>query len=521
MEVQVRYMSSFDMGALRKEDYDVLVVGTGIAGLFAALNISHEYRVLLITKDRLEKNNSNLAQGGIAACIDPQDFEAHYEDTLRAGSYHNEKDATHVMIEEAPISIEKLMEYGVNLDRDSSGRLMVTREGGHSKRRVLHVKDATGREIIRALGEEIRKRPNIILQEKIFAIDILTDQDRCIGILALNEKGEKLVFKSNAVVISSGGIGQVYKNSTNPEVATGDGIAMAFRAGAKIEDMEFIQFHPTALYTPEPGQKFLISEAVRGEGAILRNIHGEAFMEKIHEMKDLAPRDIVARNIFNQIEKTKTPYVYLDITHKGREFIMERFPTIYKRCLSEGIDMTKEYIPVAPAEHYVMGGIGTDLDGETGITGLYACGECARTGVHGANRLASNSLLEGAVFGHRTALSINKNLYQGLYGSPDVIINHKTKNILRSDHSTDYDSLRDSLVSAMEEYVSIIRSEEGLLKAKKETESIMNTLIGNPRESIPYFELMNMVTVALLIIKAALKRKESLGAHYRIDDMEG
>ncbi|MFT9494250.1 L-aspartate oxidase [Anaerosolibacter sp.] len=500
---------------------DVIVIGTGIAGLYTALNINDNYRVTVLTKTALEMNNSNLAQGGIAACVSPtDDFEAHYEDTMKAGAYHNHREHTRLLIEEAPVNIEKLLQYGVDFDRDEEGKLLVTREGGHSKRRVLHAKDATGREIIRGLGEEIHRRRNIQVQEYVWATRLTMSPKGLIGIAAINKDEEQIIYQAHCIVFATGGVGQIYKNTTNPSVATGDGIAMAYEAGAEIQDMEFIQFHPTAMYTDTPGQKFLISEAVRGEGAILRNIHGEAFMEKYHELKDLAPRDIVARSIFAEMIKTDQPHVYLDITHKGEEFIRHRFPTIYSHCLKEGIDMTKEWIPVAPAEHYIMGGILTDKYGRTNIEGLYACGECACTGVHGANRLASNSLLEGLVFGKRVAEDINEKLKQ--YKPKEAVsIGWMGKGEEKAKAKEELSVLKNRLKDTMDRHVSIIRTEKGLKQAQKEVNKMKEVLEENRENSIPYYELKNMITVALLIIEDALKRKESLGGHYRQDEMEG
>ncbi|QEK10912.1 L-aspartate oxidase [Crassaminicella thermophila] len=509
-----RYISGFHDKNIKKKYCDVVVIGTGVAGLFTALNIDHKYRVIIISKTELDENNSNLAQGGIAACIDDQDdFQSHYEDTIRAGAYYNREEATKILIEEAPKNIEKLLAYGTNLDRDEKGRLKATREGGHSKRRVLHAKDATGREIIRALAKEVRGRGNIDIQENVFAIDIITNQNAICGVLALDEKEQKVIYRTKAVVLATGGVGQVYKNTTNPSVTTGDGIAMAYRAGANIKDMEFIQFHPTAMYDKEYGQKFLISEAVRGEGAILRNADGEAFMKKYHKMADLAPRDIVARSIFIEKVKTGKPYVYLDITHKDAEFIKNRFPTIYKKCLEKGIDMTKEYIPVSPVQHYIMGGIYTDTNGKTNIKGLYACGECACTGVHGANRLASNSLLEGIVFGNRVVTALNdyvaKAVIRALPMLPMIKYENKYEKI-------NLYKVKERLQDIMDEYVSIVRNEKGLKYALKEVEKMYQALLRD-KISVKYYECINMCIVGMLIIKAALKRKESLGAHYRVD----
>ncbi|MCT4620882.1 MAG: L-aspartate oxidase [Marinisporobacter sp.] len=507
-----RYISGFH-DVNDKKDCDVVIIGTGVAGLFTALNIDSKKEIIILSKTKIDNNNSNLAQGGIAACVDEDDdFKSHYEDTLRAGAYYNRSETTHVLIQEAPKNIKKLLDYGTNFDQNENGNLRVTREGGHSKRRILHAKDATGRELIRSLSVEIKSRKNIVVDENVFGIDLITNQNRVCGVLAVNEKGEKIIYQSKAVVLATGGIGQIYKNTTNPEVTTGDGIAMAHRAGGVIHDMEFIQFHPTAMYSEKNGQKFLISEAVRGEGAVLRNIKGEAFMKKYHKLADLAPRDIVARSIFTEKMITNVPYVYLDITHKSPSFIKNRFPTIYERCLEEGIDMTKEYIPVSPVQHYIMGGIYTDIDGKTNVEGLYACGECACTGVHGANRLASNSLLEGIVFGNRVVDSLTHYISNSNLTPLPVI-----PNIQYTTHKDlDFDHIKEKLENIMDEYVSIVRSQNGLKIALKEMEKLRNQLAGC-EEDRRYYECVNMCTVAILIIKAALKRKESLGAHYRVD----
>ncbi|MFZ5965549.1 MAG: L-aspartate oxidase [Bacillota bacterium] len=509
------YNDEVKLGKPVMHQCDVLVIGSGIAGLYTALNIDPIYRVMIVTKTSLDAGSSSLAQGGIAACVDPaDDFHSHYEDTIKAGAYYNQEKSTEIMIMEAPANIHRLLEYGTNLDKDEQGKLKVTREGGHSKRRVLHAKDATGREVIRALIQEVGKRKNIEVNENTFAIDLIIDRGQCRGMKAVDNQGKLHVFESRMTVMATGGIGQVYKNTTNPQEATGDGIAMAYRAGAKVSDMEFVQFHPTAMYTAKPGQRFLISEAVRGEGAVLRNIHGEAFMEKVHPLKDLAPRDIVARSIFSEMANTNHPCVYLDITHKAPEYIQTRFPMIYGRCLEESIDMTREWVPVAPAEHYIMGGIETDENGKTTMAGIYACGECARTGVHGANRLASNSLLEGLVFGNRGAQSINLELNEMKDQQPETRLEYK---IEKCYSSIEIEEMKSRLRNIMDKYVSIIRNEEGLKQAAREIDEIKRIILHKKYSGISYYELLNMINVAALIVEAALKRKESLGAHYRDD----
>ncbi|AOY75429.1 L-aspartate oxidase [Clostridium formicaceticum] len=497
-------------------DGDVIVIGTGIAGVFTALNIDTKYSVILISKTTIEKNNSRLAQGGIAVSVDK---DIHFQDTLRAGCYCNNQETLKILVEESSENIAKLMAYGVNFDRDDRGILKFTREGGHRQNSILHVKDATGREIVKILDEEVKKSTNIKIVENVFAVDLITEENKAKALLCIDKRGKKVICRGKAFVMATGGIGQIYKNTTNDVIATGDGIAMAHRASVEIRDMEFVQFHPTALYNPKGGQCFLISEAVRGEGAILKNFQGEAFMGKYHEMKDLAPRDIVARSIFTEMKKSNSPFVYLDITHQPKSFIKERFPTIYQYCLSQGIDMTKQYLPVVPVEHYVMGGILTDIDGKTSMEALYACGECACTGVHGSNRLASNSLLEGIVFGNRVAKAISKYLCE-------YSINNKVsglsidfypiEKINKSNTSIAIDNFKKTLKNIMQNQVSIIRNKTELQKALIEIKKMKEALEKNQKEIISYYELNNMLTVALLIIEAAIKRRESVGAHYLV-----
>ncbi|SNT01737.1 L-aspartate oxidase [Anaerovirgula multivorans] len=509
-----RYVTDFNMEVLKKVNSDIVIVGTGIAGLFTALNINPKYKVTLISKATLEKNNSQMAQGGIAVSIDK---EIHFQDTLKAGGYCNNLETLKILVDESTENIHKLMFFGVNFDKDEKGNLKLAREGGHSQNSILHVKDATGKEIVKILSQQVRERRNIEIDEDIFVLDILTEGNTAKGIVVINKEGEKLFYKGKAVVIATGGIGQIYKNTTNDTIATGDGIAMAYRASAEIGDMEFIQFHPTAFYSAEGGQCFLISEAVRGEGGILRNHNGEAFMEKYHEMQDLAPRDIVARSIFTEMKKNHKPFVYLDITHKSSDFIKNRFPTIYNYCLSKGVDMTKNYIPIAPVEHYVMGGILTNKEGKTNIEGLYACGECACTGIHGSNRLASNSLLEGIVFGNRVANAINQFIPN--YKKEDSVFSHYNnpkKPIDQKETPIEIHFLRKDLKNIMQQQVCIVRSKAELENALEAIKEIKDQLMKYREDNMDYYELNNMVTVAMLIIKAALKRKKSIGSHYLV-----
>lgn len=511
-----RYLCNFDLDSINKMYYDVLIIGTGVAGLYAALNIDPKYRVLLISKNKVEESNTNLAQGGVAAVTDPEDsLEKHIMDTLSAGKFYNNEGAVKILVTEAAENIKNLLGFGVCFDRDKKGDLKVTKEGGHSQRRILHSKDATGKEIIRALFEEATKRENIKVADNIFAIDILTIKDQCIGVLILDGE-EKSAVLSKATIFSTGGVGRIYKNTTNSVIATGDGIAMAFRAGAEVADMEFIQFHPTALYDQKEQRKFLISEAVRGEGAILRNSEGEAFMEKHHELKDLAPRDIVSKAIYTEILKSNQSYVYLDITHKDKEFIIKRFPNIYNHCLTEGIDISKEPIPVCPVQHYIMGGIKTDVYGRTNIQGLYACGETACTGVHGANRLASNSLLEGLVFSRRVAGEINKRLPDEKPKSYQLQFHQKYGVI----NENEIKEITEEIRNIMSRSVSILRIRGELIEARKAIIKILKSLKESHSSTQRFYETVNMAIVSYTIIENALKRKRSLGAHIIKDDLE-
>jgi len=522
-----RYLLTADDNFQIEDNYDVIILGTGIAGLFAALNIDDQYRVLILTKTNVKTNNSSLAQGGVATAID---VKIHFQDTLRAGGYYNNRQAVEALSNESESVINKLIAFGVAFDSDNEGNVLYTQEGGHSQKNILHVKDQTGKSIIDALTEYVIKKKNVEIHENEFAIDILTMEGAAKGVIAFNKNQEKLIYLGKAVVVATGGVGQVYSNTTNESIATGDGIAMAHRAGAKLRDMEFVQFHPTALFQEKHMQRFLISEAVRGEGAILRNNIGEAFMEKYHEKKELAPRDIVARAIFKEMEKTDHFCVYLDITHREPSYIKERFPMIYRRCLDFGYDITKELIPVAPVEHYFMGGIETDLEGKTNIYSLYACGECACTGVHGANRLASNSLLEALVFSDRVTKVINSSIYKINQLTRDELMkisicstfnpNNLVLNREKGHKEVDLNELQLQLKETMNKYVSIIRTRQGLKEAYQIIDRINYGLKEYRQRSIQYFELINMITVARKIVEAAYIRTESLGAHYLIDDID-
>ncbi len=505
-----RYIVDFDLEQLPRLKTDVVVVGAGIAGLYTALQISEYANVVLISKKGLDDSNTRWAQGGIAAVTAKSDTpELHRQDTLIAGAGLCSYDAVDILVHEGPERLKELIAYGTQFDKDSQGRYELTKEGAHSQRRILHAQgDATGAEIVRALSKRVLETANITVLENHFTIDVVTCQDECVGAVVMKPNNELMFIESYATVLATGGAGQLYRYTTNPDIATGDGIAMAYRAGAEIKDLEFIQFHPTALYYPG-APRFLISEAVRGEGAILRNINGDRFMHKYHPQKELAPRDVVARAIVSEMEQTNSSYVYLDITHESEELIKHRFPTIHKKCLEYGLDMVTDWIPVAPACHYIMGGVRTDQHGETSTARLFACGEVSCTGVHGANRLASNSLSEAVVFGHRIAQRI-KAL------SPLTSVCQARTEDIREKKAPSTIQERVKLQKLMLRYVSLKRESKGLLKAISEIEKMQRFFQYHyrDRESL---EFLNLLTAAMLTTRAALLREESRGGHYRLD----
>lgn len=514
---------------------DFLVMGSGIAGLCFAIEASRSGTVNIVTKKREFDSNTNYAQGGIASVLDPTDsFEGHIEDTMKAGAYLCNPKAVDVLVHEGPESIRELIEWGANFSYSSaangSKKLDLGREGGHSHNRIVHASDLTGREVERALLAKIKEIPAITIYEDHTAVDLLTEHqltkaprgDTCYGAYVLdNATGDIHTFTAKITMIASGGAGSVYLHSTNPSIATGDGIAIAYRAGALVADMEFMQFHPTALYQKtKEGRSFLISEAVRGEGAILRNVKGERFMENLHPLKELAPRDIVARAIDKELKKSGDKFVLLDISFKGRGFLEKRFPQIFKHCLEQGIDISKEPIPVVPVAHFLCGGIVTDLNGHTSIHNLYAAGEASCTGVHGANRLASNSLLEALVFGRRAAKHASSRICRGICveipefpvwdkeGTFDleewILIQHNIEEIKR----------------LMWDYVGIVRTNLRLKRAYSRILFLKDEIRDYYRRSTVtpgLLELRSMSTVARLIISGAMARKESRGLHYNTD----
>lgn len=511
-----RYLINFDTDKIRKEYYDVIIIGSGIAGVYTALELPDKYKVVILTKETIDISNSVLAQGGIAVSLDKEDSpELHFKDTIYAGAGLCDENSVWVLVNEAAQNIESLCKFGVNFDKKKNrDELSLTREGAHSKNRIIHAGDTTGKEVCDKLISIVETRSNIKIKERTYAIDILTDKNVCKGVLTYDEDSKEYIFYvSNVVINAAGGFGQLYSNTTNPEVATGDGVGLAYRAGAELMDMEFVQFHPTVLYHPE-NKSFLISEAVRGEGAILRNIHGERFMPKYHELNELAPRDIVSRAIFSEMQRTDSDHVYLDITFKDKNYLEERFPNIYKTCLTYGIDMSKDYIPVAPAEHYCMGGVKADVFGRTNISGFYACGEVACSGIHGANRLASNSLLEGLVFGHKIGDEVDRVSKNSEAYDKNFILKYE-KN--RTKKEIDKKQLKLNIQKTMTKYVGIIRDKEGMLKAKGIVDEYYNSISGMLNTSIEDFEIQNMVLLAKLVIDSAIEREESRGAHYRTD----
>ncbi len=523
---------------------DFLVIGSGIAGLTYALKVAEacpDKTVTVLTKTQSDETNTKYAQGGIAGVMDfdKDSFDKHIEDTLIAGDGLCNRHVVEIVVKEGVERIEEIIEWGANFDKEKDGDFKLGKEGGHSESRILHHKDVTGREMERALLEAISLKKNINLLHHCFVLDIITQHHlgylitkatpdvECYGVYVLNlqtNKTEKILSK--ITMLATGGNGQVYRSTTNPAIATGDGVAMVYRAKGRIENMEFIQFHPTALYEPGiRGHNFLITEAVRGDGGILRNHAGEAFMERYDERKDLAPRDIVARAIDNEMKIAGTENVFLDCRHFSKEKFTEHFPNIYEKCLSIGIDITKNMIPVTPAAHYSCGGIKTDEDGRTSIKNLYAAGECASTGLHGANRLASNSLLEAMVFAHRAFKdAVSKidlpTVPPPAGGAGGGFPDWKTDGTNAPKEMILITQSVKELKLLMSDYVGIVRNNERLHRAMKrldllyaETEALYQKTIVSPQ----LCELRNMITVAYLIVKCAEFRHESRGLHFNTD----
>ncbi|MCX8083569.1 MAG: L-aspartate oxidase [Calditerrivibrio sp.] len=496
---------------MKIDSYDYIVLGSGVAGLRAALELSKHGTVAIITKSILGEGSTEYAQGGVAVVLsDDDDIFLHYEDTINAGDGLCDKNAVLTLVEEGPKYIRELIAYGAKFDMHGD-HFDFTREAAHSVNRIIHARgDATGHEIVRALKEAVSKVGNIDKLDNHFAVDLITQNNKVYGVFVINElNNEQEFYYSKAIILATGGAGRIFKRTTNPEVSTGDGIAIAFRARATIKDMEFFQFHPTALHLKNT-PAFLLSESMRGEGAVLRNIHGKRFCHNYHPMAELAPRDIVSRSIFFEMMKTDSEFVYMDLTHLDKEFVINRFPKIYNTCLNYGIDITKELVPVSPAAHYYMGGVSTDIWGRTNIENLYACGEVACTGVHGANRLASNSLLEGVVFGGRSAKA--------------AIIDTKSCDIIKVDYKVnsyidpkDVELIYENVQEIMWKNASIVRNEKSLKTCLEYLTSVLKDIENKTPLSRKCGELKNIITVSILLTTAALERKGCKGAHYRDD----
>src|SRR6266568_3793046 len=518
------------------QPYDVAIIGGGIAGLSVALRLPDSLRIALFTKGQLGESNTRYAQGGLAVALGPDDSpELHFQDTLAAGASHCDPEAVRVLVEQAPAAVRWLMQMGVQFDRAQPGSdahatadgLLLGREAAHSRWRVLHAGgDATGAEIERALMTAVRKRSSITLYEETCVSKLHVENGVCVGLDAQDKDGQTFTITSQSTILANGGAGGLWLHTSNPAGATADGLALAWRAGAVLTDLEFMQFHPTVLTV---GGSHLISEAVRGEGAYLRNHAGERFMLRYHELAELAPRDVVARSILSEMLSEETDCEYLDLRHLPAARMHERFPTISAICHSYGLDLAKDLLPVAPAAHYCMGGVMTDTYGRTTLAGLYAVGEVACTGVHGANRLASNSLLEGLVFGLRLA--------DGLAGINDEQTNASSRNVLTKPIYDDLSreeallsvgpdresifEMRREIRQVMWKYVSLQRDRQGLLEAKQQLHNLRISMLTNgsthQNNVVEWLETVNMLKVAELVIAAAIQRRESRGSHWRLD----
>ncbi len=497
------------------EYHDVIIIGSGIAGVYTALEVCRDFDVTIITKETIDISNSVLAQGGIAVSLDKEDSpELHFKDTIYAGAGLCDEDAVWVLVNEASDNISSIVDLGVVFDTSNGRDLALSREAAHSRSRIIHSGDTTGKAVCDRLVSVVRRKDNVDIRERVSAVDLLEENGVCRGVIVYDEDEDRFkALLSDIVVCATGGFGQLYANTTNPEVSTGDGTSLAYRAGCQLMDLEFIQFHPTVLYHPE-NKTFLISEAVRGEGAVLRNVHGERFMPKYHELGELAPRDVVSRFIFQEMKNTGSGHVDLDITFKDRDEIKERFPNIFETCMQYGLDMSKDYIPVAPAEHYCMGGIKSNVFGRTSIKGFYVCGEAACNGIHGANRLASNSLLEGLVFGRKIGREAGEILSASDTREEGYSIKYSTDRIKKD---IDPEGMKRDIQTIMNSQVGIVRDRDGLMEAGERIRAYRQELANMKNENMQHCELQNMALLASLVIQSALEREESRGAHYRSD----
>lgn len=514
---------------------DILVIGSGIAGLSFAIKSAEKFperKILLISKTKLEETNTKYAQGGIATVLNTieDSFENHIEDTMKAGDYQNNRKIVELVVKEAPERLQELINLGTNFDKNNDGSYNMAKEGGHSAHRILHFKDITGWEIERALLKKAKSIKNITIKENIFVVDLITDhhfgkkivlneQNTCYGAYLFNENTQQTDrVLAKITMIASGGAGQAYNHTTNPIIATGDGIAMAYRAKAFVTDMEFVQFHPTSLYQVDISPAFLISEAVRGFGAYIRNLKGKRFVFNYDKRGELASRDIVSKAIDDELNKSGEKHVYLDCTHLDIEEFTNHFPNIYEKCKSIGIKIEKDWIPVVPAAHYTCGGIAVDENGNTSISNLYSCGEASRTGLHGANRLASNSLLEAIVFAHRSALNIKNKINNIEYKKNVPTWN--IKGTSEPDELVLITHSRKELQIIMSDYMAIVRSNERMKRALRRLEIHYHEteeLYTNTKISPQLCELRNLITIAYIIVNQSQLRKENKGAFYNID----
>lgn len=510
-----RYLVPFHPKQLPHCFTDVLIIGGGLAGLRAAIAVDPQLSVLVVTKDAIDQSNSTFAQGGIAGVLDPEDrFESHVADTLTAGGTLCDEAVVEMVVREAPRRIRELMEWGTRFD-EVDGELVLGREGGHSRNRIVHaLGDATGKEVMRAVIERARRLTNVELRENSFTLDLLTHDGSCRGAIIADERGWKTVVWSKQTILCTGGAGQIYRESTNPPVATGDGHAIAFRAGCEMRDMEFIQFHPTVLYIAGSSRS-LITEAIRGEGGRLVDRTGHRFMPDYDQRGELAPRDIVSHAIVAQMEKTRHPNVYLDLSHLDPDFVRRRFPGMDATCRKFGLDITRDRIPVRPGAHYMIGGCTVDMEGRTTVAGLWAAGEVTSTGLHGANRLASNSLLEGLVYGAHAGEGASRMAAQ----MPDDFRALPLQNpaCQQPPEPLDLDDIRNSLKSLMWRSAGVQRDPERMKEAAETIAHWQRYVLARQFDELRGWELQNMLTVAAIIVAAARQRTESRGVHLRTD----
>ncbi|WP_345681699.1 L-aspartate oxidase [Novipirellula caenicola] len=509
-----RYLMPFDTRRSLHRFTDVLIIGGGLAGLRAANAVESNRSVLVVTKDKLRESNSNYAQGGIAGVVDPDDrFEDHVIDTMDAGGNLCDCGTVDMVIREGPRRIEELIRWGTRFD-EADGILALGREGGHSRERIVHAQgDSTGAEIMRAVIDRTRSLPNVEIWDNAFTVDLLTYEGRCRGAIIVGPDNRPLMVWAKETILCTGGAGQVYRESTNPPVATGDGLAIAYRAGVQLRDMEFIQFHPTVLYIAGSSRS-LITEAIRGEGAHLVDASGHRFMPEYDSRAELAPRDVVSQSIIRQMNVTKHPCVYLDLAHLDAEKVRKRFPGIAQACAKFGLDITSDRIPVRPGAHYMIGGVTVDRQGRTSLPGLWAAGEATSSGLHGANRLASNSLLEGLVYGAHAGEAASRAAAESVNKLEALPIQHP---IHLQRESFDVADVRVSLKSLMGRWAGVERDAGGLREAEDSIRSFAAYVMSRQFDTVEGWELQNMLLVASCVVRSALARNESRGVHFRSD----